>query len=54
MAARSRGNQPHESLSHAGAQPAPDTCFENVNAAGDVYGNCGKDVYGNYRKCEKR
>lgn len=37
-----------------GAQPAPDTCFENVNAAGDVYGNCGKDVYGNYRKCEKR
>ncbi|XP_052540602.1 disintegrin and metalloproteinase domain-containing protein 19 isoform X1 [Tympanuchus pallidicinctus] len=37
-----------------GAWPAPDTCFEKVNAAGDVYGNCGKDVYGNYRKCEKR
>ncbi|OXB61402.1 hypothetical protein ASZ78_000270, partial [Callipepla squamata] len=37
-----------------GARPAPDTCFEKVNAAGDIYGNCGKDVYGNYRKCEKR
>lgn len=42
------------SLSYAGAWPAPDTCFEKVNDAGDVYGNCGKDVYGNYRKCEKR
>ncbi|NXE53790.1 ADA19 protein, partial [Casuarius casuarius] len=37
-----------------GARPAPDTCFENVNAAGDIYGNCGKDIYGNYRKCEMR
>ncbi|XP_038042225.2 disintegrin and metalloproteinase domain-containing protein 19 [Anas platyrhynchos] len=37
-----------------GATPAPDVCFEKVNAAGDTYGNCGKDMYGNYRKCEKR
>lgn len=25
-----------------------------VNAAGDIYGNCGKDIYGNYRKCDIR
>uniref|UniRef100_A0A8D2PAU6 ADAM metallopeptidase domain 19 n=1 Tax=Zosterops lateralis melanops TaxID=1220523 RepID=A0A8D2PAU6_ZOSLA len=37
-----------------GAQPAPDACFEKVNAAGDIYGNCGKDIYGNYRKCDIR
>ncbi|XP_062443411.1 disintegrin and metalloproteinase domain-containing protein 19 [Rhea pennata] len=37
-----------------GARPAPDTCFENVNAAGDIYGNCGKDINGNYRKCDVR
>ncbi|KAJ7406179.1 hypothetical protein WISP_135318 [Willisornis vidua] len=37
-----------------GARPAPDACFEKVNAAGDIYGNCGKDIYGNYRKCEIR
>ncbi|XP_077182519.1 disintegrin and metalloproteinase domain-containing protein 19 isoform X3 [Paroedura picta] len=37
-----------------GAQPAPDTCFERVNAAGDPYGNCGKDVNGRYKKCETR
>uniref|UniRef100_A0A8C6J269 Uncharacterized protein n=1 Tax=Melopsittacus undulatus TaxID=13146 RepID=A0A8C6J269_MELUD len=37
-----------------GARPAPDACFEKVNAAGDTYGNCGKDIYGNYRKCEMR
>uniref|UniRef100_A0A8C3H5J1 EGF-like domain-containing protein n=1 Tax=Chrysemys picta bellii TaxID=8478 RepID=A0A8C3H5J1_CHRPI len=37
-----------------GARPAPDLCFEKVNAAGDTYGNCGKDVYGRYRKCETR
>lgn len=44
----------HVNLFHAGARPAPDACFEKVNAAGDVYGNCGKDIYGNYRKCEMR
>ncbi|XP_010071601.1 PREDICTED: disintegrin and metalloproteinase domain-containing protein 19, partial [Pterocles gutturalis] len=37
-----------------GARPAPDACFEKVNAAGDIYGNCGKDIYGNYKKCEMR
>lgn len=44
----------HLSLILAGAQPAPDACFEKVNAAGDIYGNCGKDIYGNYRKCDIR
>uniref|UniRef100_A0A8C5UFP9 ADAM metallopeptidase domain 19 n=1 Tax=Malurus cyaneus samueli TaxID=2593467 RepID=A0A8C5UFP9_9PASS len=37
-----------------GARPAPDACFEKVNAAGDIYGNCGKDIFGNYRRCEMR
>ncbi|XP_069055749.1 disintegrin and metalloproteinase domain-containing protein 19 [Pleurodeles waltl] len=34
-----------------GARPAPDICFQKVNAAGDTYGNCGKDVNGRYRMC---
>ncbi|XP_066470558.1 disintegrin and metalloproteinase domain-containing protein 19 [Tiliqua scincoides] len=38
----------------AGARPAPDLCFEKVNAAGDSYGNCGKDINGRYRKCDTR
>ncbi|KAG8128475.1 hypothetical protein E2320_015315, partial [Naja naja] len=37
-----------------GARSAPDLCFEKVNAAGDSYGNCGKDISGNYRKCDTR
>uniref|UniRef100_H2ZS15 ADAM metallopeptidase domain 19a n=1 Tax=Latimeria chalumnae TaxID=7897 RepID=H2ZS15_LATCH len=37
-----------------GAKPAPDACFQDVNAAGNAYGNCGKDSQGNYVKCEKR
>ncbi|XP_059568927.1 disintegrin and metalloproteinase domain-containing protein 19 isoform X2 [Alligator mississippiensis] len=37
-----------------GARPAPDLCFERVNAAGDPFGNCGKDMNGQYRKCEAR
>uniref|UniRef100_A0A7M4F431 ADAM metallopeptidase domain 19 n=1 Tax=Crocodylus porosus TaxID=8502 RepID=A0A7M4F431_CROPO len=37
-----------------GARPAPDLCFERVNAAGDPFGNCGKDINGHYRKCEAR
>ncbi|XP_030429038.1 disintegrin and metalloproteinase domain-containing protein 19 isoform X1 [Gopherus evgoodei] len=37
-----------------GARPAPDLCFEKVNTAGDTYGNCGKEIYGTYRKCEMR
>uniref|UniRef100_A0A5F9DKV2 ADAM metallopeptidase domain 19 n=1 Tax=Oryctolagus cuniculus TaxID=9986 RepID=A0A5F9DKV2_RABIT len=37
-----------------GAQPAPDVCFEQVNVAGDTFGNCGKDMNGEHRKCDKR
>ncbi|XP_017327522.1 disintegrin and metalloproteinase domain-containing protein 33 [Ictalurus punctatus] len=36
-----------------GARPAHDACFQDVNAAGNAFGNCGKDAYGNYVKCEK-
>ncbi|XP_063784465.1 disintegrin and metalloproteinase domain-containing protein 19 [Pseudophryne corroboree] len=36
----------------AGASIAPDVCFERINAAGDQYGNCGRDMNGEYRKCE--
>uniref|UniRef100_A0A3Q0SIT4 ADAM metallopeptidase domain 19a n=1 Tax=Amphilophus citrinellus TaxID=61819 RepID=A0A3Q0SIT4_AMPCI len=36
------------------ARPAHDACFEDVNAAGNAFGNCGKDEHGNYVKCEKR
>ncbi|XP_023821629.1 disintegrin and metalloproteinase domain-containing protein 33-like [Oryzias latipes] len=36
-----------------GAQPAHDACFEDVNAAGNAFGNCGKDEHGNYVKCDK-
>ncbi|KAM4611913.1 disintegrin and metalloproteinase domain-containing protein 33 [Polymixia lowei] len=36
-----------------GARPAHDACFEDVNAAGNAFGNCGKDGQGNYMKCEK-
>lgn len=35
-------------------RPAPDLCFRKVNEAGDMYGNCGKDLYGKYRKCNDR
>ncbi|XP_015684939.1 disintegrin and metalloproteinase domain-containing protein 19-like, partial [Protobothrops mucrosquamatus] len=37
-----------------GAWPAPDACFQDVNRAGDMYGNCGKDRQGNYVKCAMR
>ncbi|KAM9236726.1 disintegrin and metalloproteinase domain-containing protein 33 [Leptosomus discolor] len=37
-----------------GAWPAPDACFQDVNMAGNTYGNCGKDSHGRYVKCEKR
>uniref|UniRef100_A0AAZ3QAW1 ADAM metallopeptidase domain 19a n=1 Tax=Oncorhynchus tshawytscha TaxID=74940 RepID=A0AAZ3QAW1_ONCTS len=37
-----------------GARPAHDACFQDVNAAGNAFGNCGKDGQGNYMKCEKR
>ncbi|XP_029108048.1 disintegrin and metalloproteinase domain-containing protein 33 isoform X2 [Scleropages formosus] len=36
-----------------GARPAHDACFEDVNAAGNAFGNCGKDGQGNYMKCDK-
>ncbi|XP_064878049.1 disintegrin and metalloproteinase domain-containing protein 33 [Oncorhynchus nerka] len=36
-----------------GARPAHDACFQDVNAAGNAFGNCGKDGQGNYMKCEK-
>ncbi|XP_040201010.1 disintegrin and metalloproteinase domain-containing protein 19 [Rana temporaria] len=35
-----------------GASIAPDVCFEKINTAGDQYGNCGRDLNGEYRKCE--
>lgn len=38
----------------AGARPAHDACFEDVNAAGNAFGNCGKDEHGNFMKCQKR
>ncbi|XP_049730173.1 disintegrin and metalloproteinase domain-containing protein 19 isoform X2 [Elephas maximus indicus] len=37
-----------------GAQPAPDLCFEKVNVAGDTFGNCGKDMNGEHKKCNMR
>ncbi|KAF3836776.1 hypothetical protein F7725_004240, partial [Dissostichus mawsoni] len=36
-----------------GARPAHDACFQDVNAAGNAFGNCGKDEHGNYMKCQK-
>ncbi|KAL0970486.1 hypothetical protein UPYG_G00242700 [Umbra pygmaea] len=36
-----------------GARPAHDACFQDVNAAGNAFGNCGTDGQGNYMKCEK-
>ncbi|XP_072543692.1 disintegrin and metalloproteinase domain-containing protein 19 isoform X2 [Salminus brasiliensis] len=36
-----------------GARPAHDACFQDVNAAGNAFGNCGKDAHGNYMKCKK-
>uniref|UniRef100_A0AAY4CXV9 ADAM metallopeptidase domain 19b n=1 Tax=Denticeps clupeoides TaxID=299321 RepID=A0AAY4CXV9_9TELE len=36
------------------ARPAPDVCFTEVNQAGNLYGNCGKDLMGNYRACSPR
>ncbi|KAM9252788.1 disintegrin and metalloproteinase domain-containing protein 19 isoform 1-T1 [Dugong dugon] len=37
-----------------GARPAPDLCFEKVNVAGDTFGNCGKDINGEHKKCNMR
>ncbi|XP_077466463.1 disintegrin and metalloproteinase domain-containing protein 19 isoform X1 [Stigmatopora argus] len=35
-------------------RPAHDVCFKKVNEAGDMYGNCGKDLFGKYRSCKDR
>ncbi|XP_026991812.1 disintegrin and metalloproteinase domain-containing protein 19 [Tachysurus fulvidraco] len=43
-----------QSLWGKDARPAPDLCFTEVNKAGDSYGNCGKNLMGNYRKCIER
>ncbi|XP_074086096.1 disintegrin and metalloproteinase domain-containing protein 33 isoform X1 [Macrotis lagotis] len=37
-----------------GAHPAPDACFQDVNSAGDPYGNCGQDSEGRYVPCDRR
>lgn len=42
------------SLQTTDARPAPDLCFKRVNEAGDIYGNCGKDEFGRYRRCSER
>ncbi|XP_061580927.1 disintegrin and metalloproteinase domain-containing protein 19 isoform X2 [Cololabis saira] len=42
------------SLWGRGARPAPNLCFQKVNEAGDMYGNCGKDLFGKYRSCKDR
>ncbi|KAL2089126.1 hypothetical protein ACEWY4_016025 [Coilia grayii] len=42
------------SLWGPGASVAPEVCFTEVNRAGDQYGNCGKDLQGNYRSCNDR
>ncbi|XP_076595916.1 disintegrin and metalloproteinase domain-containing protein 19 [Chaetodon auriga] len=34
------------------SSPAPDLCFKKVNEAGDMYGNCGKDLFGKYKSCK--
>ncbi|XP_068181996.1 disintegrin and metalloproteinase domain-containing protein 19 isoform X1 [Antennarius striatus] len=41
-----------QSLWGRDGRPAPDLCFKKVNEAGDMYGNCGKDVFGKYRSCK--
>ncbi|XP_026186064.1 disintegrin and metalloproteinase domain-containing protein 19 isoform X2 [Mastacembelus armatus] len=43
-----------QSLWGRDGRPAPDLCFEKVNEAGDMYGNCGKDLFGKYRSCKNR
>ncbi|XP_069601170.1 disintegrin and metalloproteinase domain-containing protein 33-like [Ranitomeya imitator] len=38
----------------AGARPAQDICFIDVNKAGDKYGNCGKDTQGKFIRCKPK
>lgn len=44
----------NSSPSTTDGRPAPDLCFKKVNEAGDMYGNCGKDLFGKYRSCKDR
>ncbi|XP_067834395.1 disintegrin and metalloproteinase domain-containing protein 33-like isoform X2 [Heptranchias perlo] len=46
-------HQQCEQLWGPGARPAPTACFEDVNAAGNDYGNCGKDSEGTFVKCDR-
>ncbi|XP_038131108.1 disintegrin and metalloproteinase domain-containing protein 19 isoform X2 [Cyprinodon tularosa] len=43
-----------QSLWGRDARSAHNVCFIEVNKAGDMYGNCGKDQEGKYRKCSER
>uniref|UniRef100_A0A3Q2U5Y7 ADAM metallopeptidase domain 19b n=1 Tax=Fundulus heteroclitus TaxID=8078 RepID=A0A3Q2U5Y7_FUNHE len=43
-----------QSLWGQDARPAPDLCFIEVNKAGDMFGNCGKNQEGKYRTCGSR
>ncbi|XP_069850012.1 disintegrin and metalloproteinase domain-containing protein 19 [Dipodomys merriami] len=36
------------------AWTASDACFEKVNVAGDHFGNCGRDIHGQPKKCNIR
>nr|AAI69959.1 A disintegrin and metalloprotease domain 13 [Xenopus laevis] len=38
----------------SGAVVAPNFCFQDVNKAGDQYGNCGKNGRGQFVKCTSR
>lgn len=52
--ARVKTQKAHGYFVFPGAKPAHDACFEDVNAAGNAFGNCGKDEHGVYKKCDKR
>ncbi|XP_076023977.1 disintegrin and metalloproteinase domain-containing protein 19 isoform X2 [Genypterus blacodes] len=43
-----------QSLWGRDGRPAPHMCFKLVNEAGDMFGNCGKDLLGKYRSCKER
>uniref|UniRef100_H3DI56 ADAM metallopeptidase domain 19 n=1 Tax=Tetraodon nigroviridis TaxID=99883 RepID=H3DI56_TETNG len=43
-----------QSLWGQDGRPAPELCFQKVNEAGNMFGNCGKDMMGKYRSCEDR
>uniref|UniRef100_A0A674N4F5 ADAM metallopeptidase domain 19 n=1 Tax=Takifugu rubripes TaxID=31033 RepID=A0A674N4F5_TAKRU len=43
-----------QSLWGQDGRPAPELCFKKVNEAGDMFGNCGKDLLGRYKTCKDR